>query len=128
MTQEHKLIKANEHWKDWASVFMEWKMQSGWFEAKTFTPGRTAELPSPQGEAPRLHQWMGFWPCKEPSAVCQLIKLETAAASSNMEVSYAQQVARKQVVLVWVPPESHPEIRILGHVIYLGDAFKRRME
>ena len=42
------------------------------------------------------------------------------------------QQARKQVILVLVPPESHPGIRILGHVIYLGDAFisqwSKRME
>lgn len=32
------------------------------------------------------------------------------------------QVARKQVALVLVPPESHPEIRALEQVVCLGDA------
>ena len=44
-----------------------------------------------------------------------------------MDISYL----RKQAALVLVPPESHPEIRVLEQVVYLGDAPRKsngRME
>lgn len=107
---------------------MEEKTQSGWFQAKAFTPGRTAELPLPQGEALRHHQWLGYLPCKEPNAVCQLITLETIAASSNMDVSYAHTAGQKAGYLSFGSPRITPWNKNSRACNLLGRCFQVKNE